>query len=522
MSPVASVRIATGSGRARPLLVVAALMLASFTVGLDTRNFSLGLSDLRGAFDLGVDEASWLNTFAAAPQILLAPAVPWLVSVFGVRRVMIWPCLIYAVVSFLIPQIYSFEPLVALHILRAMMLGIFIPATIMITLRNLDMRFWIVGLAIYSLRVPLSQNVSVFLVGFYTEHLGLQWLYWQDVFLTPLVAFLIILGAVREPVDRKRLASADWGGMLLLGSSMALIYIGLDQGNRLDWFESATVTMLIVAGGLLAVLFLVNESLVRDPWAHASILASRNLLLGLATIIAYIAASTTTFLIIPGFLENVVALRPVEIGNLYIPAAIIPLFCAVPLAAAFLRCFDARWGLMIGFSLMGVSSLLATSVTGAWALGNFTTIIVLQVIGQGFALLSAITFNIANADPSRSTSSAAYVQVVRLVGAELAATLILTFITKREQFHSNILGLHVTKASEATERALHALVPVFQRSSETPTTDAVVTIAQRVSEQAHVLAYADAFRLAFYAAIIGLVLTSLMKASPKGPLSPRW
>ena len=522
MSAVASVETLQNSVRGRPLLVVAALMLASFTVGFDTRVFSVGLSDLRGAFDLSVDEGSWLSTFAAAPQILLAPAVPWLVTVFGVRRVMIWPCLFYAAVSLLIPQIHDVGLLITLHILRALMLGIFIPATIMITFRNLDMRFWIIGLAIYSMRLPLSQNAGVFLVGLYTETLGLQWLYWQDVLLTPLVAILIYLGAPREPVDVKRLESADWGGILLLGASMTLIYIGLDQGTRLDWFESGRVITMLAAGGALALIFLINESLVRDPWAHVSILASRNLLLGLAAIVAYVAASTTTFLIIPGFLETVAALRPVQIANLYIPAAIVPLFCAVPLAALFLLRFDARWGLVIGFSLMAIGSLLATFVTGVWALGNFTFIVAIQIVGQGFALLSAIAFIVSNTDPRRTTSSSAYVQVVRLVGAELAATLTSTFITKREQFHSNAVGLHVTQASEATERALHKLVPVFQKTSETATAEAAVTIAQRVAEQAYVLAYADGFRLAFFAALAGLILTALMKPSPKGPLSSRW
>jgi len=522
MSAVAATPGLAIRAKGHPLLVVAALMLASFTVGFDTRVFSVGLTDLRGAFDLGFDEGSWLSTFAAAPQILLAPAVPWLVSVFGVRRVMIGPCLAYAVLSLLIPEIHSIQVLLALHVARAVMLGIFIPATVMITFRNLPPRYWIVGLAIYSMRLPLSQNIGIFLVGLYTEKFGLQWLYWQDVFLTPMIALLIYLGAPKEPVEVGRLKTADWGGMLLLGSAITLVYIALDQGNRLNWFGSGTVVSLFAAGAVLLILFLINEAVVQDPWAHASVLASRNLILGLSTIVAYVAASTTSFLLIPGFLETVAGLRPVEIGDLYIPAAILPLFCTVPIAAAFLYRFDARWGLAIGFSLMAVGSLLAAPVTGAWALPNFALIIVLQIVGQSFALLSVITFIIANANPKKPTSGSAYTQVVRLAGAELAATLMSTFITKREQYHSNILGLHVTRAGEATAGALDRLVPVFKGTSSSPTADAAVTLAERVAEQAYVLAYADGFRMALVGAVVGLVLTALMRSSPPSSLSARW
>ena len=48
--------------------------------------------------------------------------------------------------------------------------------------------------------------------------------------------------------NQELLAKADWGGMLLFGAGLALIYTGLDQGNRLDWFESGTVTALIAGG----------------------------------------------------------------------------------------------------------------------------------------------------------------------------------------------------------------------------------------------------------------------------------
>ena len=36
--------------------------------------------------------------------------------------------------------------------------------------------------------------------------------------------------------------------MLLLGLGMAMIYSGLDQGNRLNWLESGTVVALLCVG----------------------------------------------------------------------------------------------------------------------------------------------------------------------------------------------------------------------------------------------------------------------------------
>ena len=136
------------------------------------------------------------------------------------------------------------------------------------------MRWWIAGLAAYSFRLSFSSNIGISLGGFHVQHLGWQWLYWQDAVIAVLMALLIWLGTPHEGINRRLLAKADWGGMLLLGSGLALIYAGLDQGNRLDWFEighrdqPARWRALVVA-------FLVNEAIVPEPWASPTVLMLR-------------------------------------------------------------------------------------------------------------------------------------------------------------------------------------------------------------------------------------------------------
>src|SRR5262249_26286226 len=155
--------------------------------------------------------------------------------------------------------------------------------TLMIVFRNLPIRWWLPTIAIYSIRVGFALDTSSSLVGFYVDHLGWQWLYWQSVVIAPLMGLMVFLGTPSEPVNRALLREADWGGILLLGASVALIYAGLDQGNRLDWLGSGTVIAPLVAGAVLFVGFLVNESLVRAPWAHVNVLFSRNI--GLALVV---------------------------------------------------------------------------------------------------------------------------------------------------------------------------------------------------------------------------------------------
>src|SRR6476469_9753252 len=279
--------VSRGGLAPQPLFAVAAVLLGSFLTNVDSRLTTVGLPDLRGAFALSFDEGAWLSTAGIGSQILIAPAVAWLATVFGLRRVLGIPSLVYAAVSLIIPFVHDYPTLLALSVVHGLLLGTFVPATLMIVFRNLPIRWWLPAISIYAIRVGFALDTSPSLVGFYVDHWGWQWLYWQGVVIAPLMGLMVYLGTPNEPVNRTLLCDADWGGMLLLGAGVSMIYAGLDQGNRLDWLESGTVMALLIGGAALFVAFLVNESLVRQPWAHVNVLFSRNIGLSLVVILLY-------------------------------------------------------------------------------------------------------------------------------------------------------------------------------------------------------------------------------------------
>src|SRR6267142_4902420 len=300
----------------QPLFAVGAVLLGSFLANFDSRLTTVGLPDLRGAFSLGFDEGAWLSTASIGSQIFIAPAVAWLATAFGLRRVLGIPSLVYALVSLVIPFVHEYPVLLALSIVHGLLLGTFVPATLMIALRNLPIKWWLPAIAIYSIRVGFALDTSTSLVGFYVDHLGWQWLYWQGLVVAPLMGLMVYLGTPQEPVNRDVLRDADWGGMLLLGTGVSMIYAGLDQGNRLDWLESGTVMALLLGGVVLFIVFLINETMVRQPWAHVNVLFSRNIGLSLVVILLYTLTSLSNSSLVPNFLSVVGLLRPEQSGVL--------------------------------------------------------------------------------------------------------------------------------------------------------------------------------------------------------------
>jgi MFS transporter, DHA2 family, multidrug resistance protein len=505
----------------QPLFAVGAVLLGSFLANFDSRLTTVGLPDLRGAFSLGFDEGAWLSTASIGSQIFIAPAVAWLATAFGLRRVLGIPSLVYALVSLVIPFVHDYPALIALSIVHGLLLGTFVPATLMIVLRNLPIKWWLPAIAIYSIRVGFALDTSTSLVGFYVDHWGWQWLYWQGVVVAPLMGLMVYLGTPHEPVNRDVLRDADWGGMLLLGTGVSMIYAGLDQGNRLDWLESGTVMALLLGGGVLFVAFLINETVVRQPWAHANVLFSRNVGLSLVVILLYTLTSLSNSSLVPNFLAAVGQLRPEQTGVLLFVYGALPMFVLVPVSIFLLRHVDPRGVLIVGFSAFAAANLLGTQLTHDWALGDFITIVILQSIGQAFTLLPIIILALSNSDPSRATAFAAYIQIMRLGGAEIGVALMGTWLRVREQIHSNYLGQHLENGSADVTRILRQLSESFAgHGAAIAPARALGSLSALVQRESNVLAYIDGFWLTVWLAIAALGFVALITRAPPGPFTP--
>jgi len=505
----------------QPLFAVGAVLLGSFLANFDSRLTSVGLPDLRGAFSLSFDEGAWLSTAAIGSQIFIAPAVAWLATVFGLRRILGIPSLVYALVSLVIPFVRDYNALIGLSIVHGLLLGTFVPATLMIVFRNLPIRWWLPAIAIYSIRVGFALDTSTSLVGFYVDHWGWQWLYWQGVLIAPLMGLMVYLGTPREPVNKALLGEADWGGMLLLGTGVSMIYAGLDQGNRLDWLGSGTVMALLTCGGVLCVAFLINEMMVRQPWAHINVLFSRNVGLSLIVILLYTLASLSNSSLVPNFLSVVGGLRPEQTGTLLMVYGALPMFVMVPVSIFLLRHVDPRFVLVVGLSAFAAANLLGTQLTHDWALGDFIPIVVLQSIGQAFTLLPIIILALSNSDFSRATAFAAYIQITRLGGAEIGVALMGTWLRVREQIHSNFIGQHLDSGSAGVARMLKQLSDHFAgHGAATAPARALGSLSALVARESNVLAYIDAFWLTFWIAIVALGVVAFITRAPPGPFTP--
>jgi DHA2 family multidrug resistance protein len=505
-----------------PLIGVAAVLIGAFVATLNTRITTFGLADIRGGLSLGFDEGSWLTSVFSAGQMMVAPAAAWISTVIGARRFLIWSSLIFGLSSFLVPLSGNYPEVIALQAIRGLSVGTFIPAALGFILRTMPPRWWIWGIAAYSFRFVFSQNVASSLEAYYSETGRWEWIFWQNTALTPLFLALILTGMPDQPVDRNLLRRTDWSGIVFAGLGFGLLYAGIDQGNRLDWLGSGTVTGLLLGGGLLIVAFFINEAIVEFPLIHLKIATQRYVWVPAVLITVYGFGTTATAFVLPDYLTRVQGLRALQIGDVLGWIAL-PQFVLVPATALMLRWIDARLMIALGFAFIAAGSWMDAELTHDWVNADFLPSQIVEAVGLAVSITSLVTYAIANITPPQAAAIAATIQTARLFGSELGSAFIQTFVRVREQLHSNLIEQHLPSGSDIVERAIAAVSSAFSDRPVglgDPTAQALSTIGGRVQRESFVLAYIDAFWVIAWGLAGAILLLLLLRRPPPNPLTP--
>lgn len=505
-----------------PLLGVAAVVVGAFISTINTRVTTVGLADIRGGLSLGFDEGSWLSTVFGAAQMVVCLSAAWFSIVLGPRRNLLWSSAIFLIASGLPPLTRDPSLLLAFQIVRGLAVGTFIPSTIGFILHELPPRWWSWGLAAYGFRFVFSQNISSSIEAFYDENGLWEWIFWQNIPLTLLMMGLICLGMRRERPNIDELCRGDWSGIMFGGLGLALIYAGIDQGNRLDWLNSGTIIGLLAAGGLLLAAFVVNELVVERPLIDLRALLHPNVCIPPVMIAIYGFGSTATSFILPDYLTRVQGLRALQIGDVVNWIAL-PQIVLVPTMAWVLRYLDARLLLAVGLATIAVGSWMNTGLTHDWAGDDFLPSQLVGAIGLALGITSLVTFGVANMRPALAVTIAGLIQTGRLLGNEIGSAFIQTFVRVEEQVTSNLTGLHLQAGADLTEQRTTQLSQIFgDRASSVgdSTGAAFLMLDNLVRREAYVLAYIDAFWIVAWVLTASLVLLAFLKPPPPNHLSP--
>ena len=503
-----------------PWFGLAAVLLGTFISTLNGRLSTFGLLDIRGAVHAGFDEGAWITTAQTVAQMLVAPVAIWLGGVLGPRRVLLEAAAAYAVISFLEPFSPNLPMLLGLQFMGGLASGFFIPLTLGFILRATPPRLWAYGIALYALNLELSLNISASLEGWYVDHLSWRWIFWQNVPLAIGMFALLRFGVARDPPN-PNIPRADTFGLASSGLGLALIYAGLDQGNRLDWLNSGLVWGLLLSGVLLVAAFFVHERRSSHPFLNLKV-ALGPPLPRLLLLVAFLRLTIlSTAFLIPQYLGAVRGFRALEVGQTLVWIAA-PQLIVCPLAALMLRRSDPRLVSSIGFIFIALACLMvAHGLTSVWGSDQFLPSQLLQALGQSFALSGIIFFAVLHLKPEDALTFGAAIQTARLMGGQIGTAFIVTLVRVRSQTASNLIGLNIHAGDPQVVQRLQAYAAATGRAADPASgpARAATVLAAGVRSAAATQGVIDGFIVIGGATALCLMIVVAHRPAPIGPAS---
>ena len=174
-----------------------------------------------------------------------------------------------------------------------------------------------------------------------------------------------------------------------------------------------------------------------------------------------------------------------------------------------------------GFALMGVACWMSAHADAAWAGFSFWHSDVLLAFGLSMAyvgMVGAIILQGLESGALQSAVNAAtfsgWFHTIRIFGGQLGVAALNRFLTVREKFHSNRLGLDVSIGSWITDERLRMLTGGLLPHSSGPDeaqARALGLLQLQVHKQAATLSYVDGFVLLEWSVVIFLILAVFLK-----------
>jgi MFS transporter, DHA2 family, multidrug resistance protein len=457
------------------------MLLASLLAILNEQVTALSLADIRGAFSVGYDDGTWLTAIFEATNVATMVFAPWFGITFTLKRFTIGAVLAVMFLGFLCPFAPNLSALYVLRALQGVAGGCLPPMLIIVALRYLPPKIKLYGLAGYALTATFGPSLGTPLAALWTEYVSWRMAFWQIVPLGLVSCLAIYKGLPADPAKLERFRSFNWMGLLLGYPAIAMLVIGLLQGDRLDWLNSTFISTMFCGGTLLLVAFLINEWFQPVPFFKLQLLARRNFAHGLLTLVGAVVLLVGVAAIPGQFLARIHDYRPLQTTPLSLLVAV-PLLISLPATAALLnlRQVDHRWVMAIGLCVMATTCFLGSFMNSEWIRDNFYWLQSLQIIAQPMVIIGILTGVTTGLPPTEGPFASAMFNTVKTFSAAVATGLIDGLGTAREHFHSTMLVDQLGNTALVTSQSIDQVHGLGE-------------LAHRVHEQAVVLTSADLY-----------------------------
>ena len=484
-------------------IAVFAAMIGAFMAILNIQITNASLLNIEGGIGTGADNGSWISTSYLIGEIIVIPLTDYLSRVFSFRNIMLSFASLFAAFSVACAFTHDLPSMIAMRGFQGFFGGVLIPMAFTLVFTKLPKGQQPIGLAMFSLAVTFAPAIGPTIGGYLTENYGWQTIFYVNVLPTVVMVTILFFTLERQPMNLALLRQGDWFGIATMAIGLASLQAVLEEGNKDDWFGSPFIVRLAIIAAVSLSLFIYIELTVEKPLLRLRLLTQWNFGIGTIAAVFLGFALFGSVYLLPAYLGQVQGYNAEQIGNVLAWTGL-PQLLLIPLVPKLMQRFDARYIATIGLLLFAASSFMNVEMSLDYSGDQFFIPNVVRAVGQALTLAPLSALSLGSVAPQDAPAASGISNMMRNLGGAIGTAVLATIVTKREQFHSNIIGHSVTLGREEVRARIAQMTDYFMAHGvpdpNAARGQAIIALGKTVKRQALVMGYSDTF------AVIGVVL----------------
>jgi DHA2 family multidrug resistance protein len=495
-------------------IAVLAAMIGSFMAILNIQITNASLLNIEGGIGTGVDNGSWISTSYLIGEIVVIPLTDYLSRVFSFRRYMLASATLFAIFSVACAFARDLPSMIAMRGLQGFAGGVLIPMAFTLVLTRLPKPQQPIGLAVFALSVTFAPAIGPTIGGYLTENYGWQTIFFVNVLPTIVMVTALSLTLEQQPMQIKLLKEGDWAGILTMAIGLSALQTVLEEGNKDDWFSSPFILRLAAIALVSLSLFVWIELTIEKPLIRLRLLTRRNFGFGVIAMTLVGFALFGSVYILPAYLGQAQGYNAEQIGAVLAWTGL-PQLILIPLVPRLMQRFDTRYIAFIGLMIFAYSCFMNTAMSPDYAGDQLWIPNIVRAIGQAMVLTPLTSVMTGGIAPQDAAAASGISNMFRNLGGAIGTAVLATVITKREQFHSNIIGQSVTLGREEVRSRIAQMADYFMAHGVPDPAaahqQAIVALGKAVKRQALVMGFSDTFAVIGVVLVLAAIAVALMR-----------
>jgi DHA2 family multidrug resistance protein len=476
---------------------------------IDITVVNVALAKLEAVFNVDVTTVQWVLTGYALASGMATPLASDFAARVGTKRIWLIGLATFTGASILCGLAPAFVVLVVGRVLQGFAGGMMLPLGISQLFAAFPPGERGLALGFFAIPVVAGPALGPTLGGYLVTHGDWRLVFFINV---PVGILAVLLGSlllIEQP--RERAPAFDvWGAVLSIVGFTSILY-GLSRAAPDGWGSLKVVALLTVGVAMLTA-FAVVEVLRTEPLLDVRLFGIGQFLI--ANVVGWVStvALFGAEFLLPLYLQNLRGLSAVDTGLLLMPQGLAAGFIG-PIAGRLTDKIGARYVVVFGFILLAINTYNLSQITIATTYETLRWLLLIRGAALGFALQPTQLVALAVVPRRLVTNASALNNAMRNVFQSFGVALLGTIVQSQAIAHTAVLSQAVTPNS-APGQFIGQLTALLQLrdglSGPAAHLGALSMMLGQIERQATVLAFGDAYRFTFFAALLAIALSFLL------------